>query len=143
MDYGSIAQQGEHLPYKQGVIGSSPVAPTKKPAIWTCGFSYAENCPPLIKEKKQRVYPDRSWNQGLQIQVLKAVGIPERKTCIPAGQGDEDRFPEHPIRDFLEAADPVPGVLGSQKGEEMPVACGPVELDTKTGPWLALKAGNG
>ncbi len=28
--YGSIAQLGEHLPYKQGVTGSSPVVPTKK-----------------------------------------------------------------------------------------------------------------
>ena len=27
--YGSIAQLGEHLPYKQRVIGSSPVVPTK------------------------------------------------------------------------------------------------------------------
>ena len=26
--YGSIAQLGEHLPYKQGVTGSSPVVPT-------------------------------------------------------------------------------------------------------------------
>ena len=26
--YGGIAQLGEHLPYKQGVIGSIPVAPT-------------------------------------------------------------------------------------------------------------------
>ena len=26
---GRIAQLGEHLPYKQGVTGSSPVAPTK------------------------------------------------------------------------------------------------------------------
>ncbi len=25
---GSIAQLGEHLPYKQGVTGSSPVVPT-------------------------------------------------------------------------------------------------------------------
>ena len=28
--FGSIAQLGEHLPYKQGVIGSSPIAPTKE-----------------------------------------------------------------------------------------------------------------
>ena len=28
-DNGSIAQLGEHLPYKQGVTGSSPVVPTK------------------------------------------------------------------------------------------------------------------
>ena len=27
---GSIAQLGEHLPYKQGVIGSSPIVPTTK-----------------------------------------------------------------------------------------------------------------
>ncbi len=27
--WGRIAQLGEHLPYKQGVIGSSPIAPTK------------------------------------------------------------------------------------------------------------------
>ena len=27
--YGSLAQLGEHLPYKQEVIGSIPIAPTK------------------------------------------------------------------------------------------------------------------
>ena len=27
--HGSIAQLGEHLPYKQRVIGSSPIVPTK------------------------------------------------------------------------------------------------------------------
>ena len=30
---GSIAQLGEHLPYKQGVTGSSPVAPTIGPVV--------------------------------------------------------------------------------------------------------------
>ena len=30
MAYGSIAQLGEHLPYKQRVTGSSPVVPTYK-----------------------------------------------------------------------------------------------------------------
>ena len=30
--YGSIAQLGEHLPYKQRVIGSSPVVPTSAKA---------------------------------------------------------------------------------------------------------------
>ena len=29
--YGSIAQLGEHLPYKQRVIGSSPIVPTIRP----------------------------------------------------------------------------------------------------------------
>ena len=28
VEYGSIAQLGEHLPYKQRVIGSSPIVPT-------------------------------------------------------------------------------------------------------------------
>ena len=28
--FGIIAQLGEHLPYKQGVIGSSPIGPTYK-----------------------------------------------------------------------------------------------------------------
>ena len=28
--YGRIAQLGEHLPYKQGVTGSSPVVPTMR-----------------------------------------------------------------------------------------------------------------
>ena len=30
---GGIAQLGEHLPYKQRVIGSSPIVPTKKPSL--------------------------------------------------------------------------------------------------------------
>ena len=33
-DFGSIAQLGEHLPYKQEVTGSSPVVPT---TIWPGG----------------------------------------------------------------------------------------------------------
>ena len=33
-EYGSIAQLGEHLPYKQEVTGSSPVVPTKNMALW-------------------------------------------------------------------------------------------------------------
>ena len=28
--FGRLAQLGEHLPYKQGVIGSSPIVPTKR-----------------------------------------------------------------------------------------------------------------
>ena len=31
MFFGSIAQLGEHLPYKQRVIGSSPIVSTKWP----------------------------------------------------------------------------------------------------------------
>ena len=31
--YGILAQLGEHLPYKQGVTGSSPVLPTMKKTL--------------------------------------------------------------------------------------------------------------
>ena len=33
---GSIAQLGEHLPYKQRVTGSSPVVPTKESRLHFC-----------------------------------------------------------------------------------------------------------
>ncbi len=37
---GSLAQPGEHLPYKQGVIGSIPIASTKYSAeCLSCGNS--------------------------------------------------------------------------------------------------------
>ncbi len=35
---GSLAQLGEHLPYKQRVIGSSPITPTRKKDIFGCLF---------------------------------------------------------------------------------------------------------
>ena len=35
--YGSLAQLGEHLPYKQRVIGSSPIVPTNMQ-------TYVEGC---------------------------------------------------------------------------------------------------
>ena len=47
--FGSIAQLGEHLPYKQRVIGSSPIVPTRKndlfrqvvfSVIFACGKLY-------------------------------------------------------------------------------------------------------
>ena len=41
--YGSIAQLGEHLPYKQRVIGSSPIVPTKRVKVSSlCPFYYAD-----------------------------------------------------------------------------------------------------
>ena len=41
--YGVLAQLGEHLPYKQGVIGSSPIGPTSsvrtaRCAVWVEHF---------------------------------------------------------------------------------------------------------
>ena len=37
---GELAQLGEHLPYKQGVTGSSPVLPTTKNTVKTVFFCY-------------------------------------------------------------------------------------------------------
>ena len=37
---GSIAQLGEHLPYKQGVTGSSPVVPTSSAAAMAVFFCF-------------------------------------------------------------------------------------------------------
>ena len=34
VQYGILAQLGEHLPYKQRVTGSSPVGPTYKTPMW-------------------------------------------------------------------------------------------------------------
>ena len=36
---GSLAQLGEHLPYKQRVSGSSPLTPTMKALLRKCFFS--------------------------------------------------------------------------------------------------------
>ena len=34
LSFGVLAQLGEHLPYKQRVIGSSPIGPISKMPIW-------------------------------------------------------------------------------------------------------------
>ena len=39
MTHGSIAQLGEHLPYKQRVIGSSPIVPTIRLVAFAARFS--------------------------------------------------------------------------------------------------------
>ena len=42
LDNGRLAQLGEHLPYKQGVIGSSPIVPTIKYSAYALYFFCAE-----------------------------------------------------------------------------------------------------
>ncbi len=47
MNFGSIAQLGEHVPYKHGVTGSSPVAPTNnalKHIMIICGSDSVVEC---------------------------------------------------------------------------------------------------
>ena len=49
--HGSIAQLGEHLPYKQGVTGSSPVGPTKcRNALWN-------TFPKMIASQQKTMFP--------------------------------------------------------------------------------------
>ena len=49
--YGVLAQLGEHLPYKQGVTGSSPVGPTKcRNALW-------KTFPKMIASQKKTMFP--------------------------------------------------------------------------------------
>ena len=47
--YGRIAQLGEHLPYKQGVIGSSPIVTT---IIWGCSSVGQSAC---LSRRRSRV----------------------------------------------------------------------------------------
>ena len=42
--YGIIAQLGEHLPYKQGVIGSSPIVSTYRNFIQIHGCRLRNHC---------------------------------------------------------------------------------------------------
>ena len=49
--FGILAQLGEHLPYKQGVTGSSPVGPTKcRNALW-------KTFPKMIASQKKTMFP--------------------------------------------------------------------------------------
>ena len=70
--YGSIAQLGEHLPYKQGVIGSSPIVPT-------------------ISFKKKVMHKSVIENNGLIAQLVRALA------CHARGRG----FEPLPGRHFL------------------------------------------
>ena len=43
-EYGVLAQLGEHLPYKQGVTGSSPVGPIVKKSGWIPEWPKGADC---------------------------------------------------------------------------------------------------
>ena len=59
--HGSLAQLGEHLPYKQRVTGSIPVASTKKAQFTSCGLCFflatASTCDPLAQEGARKRIP--------------------------------------------------------------------------------------
>ena len=87
--FGSIAQLGEHLPYKQGVTGSSPVTPT--------------NCGPVVQlvrmpachagGRRFEPVPDRQFFQyGGYRQVVKTMG------CGSIMRGFESHYPPQIIQ---------------------------------------------
>ena len=71
--YGSLAQLGEHLPYKQGVIGSSPIVPTI-----TCGNgSVVERR--LAKANvasSNLVFRSKNWRHSQEVRQRPAKPLP-------------------------------------------------------------------
>ena len=66
---GSIAQLGEHLPYKQRVIGSSPIVSTSGPV--------AQLVRALACHARGRGFdphPDRHYNTALAVCLCSSVG---------------------------------------------------------------------
>ena len=70
--YGSIAQLGEHLPYKQGVTGSSPVVPTIYLREWLSGR--ASPCQGERREFESR-FPlhNRRYSQAVRPRSAKPL----------------------------------------------------------------------
>ena len=82
--YGSIAQLGEHLPYKQGVIGSSPIVPTTYLREWLSGR--ASPCQGERREFESR-FPlhNRRYSQAVRPRSAK----PLRPGSNPGGASNE------------------------------------------------------
>ena len=92
--FGSIAQLGEHLPYKQGVTGSSPVTPTNRglvvqlvrmPACHAGGRRF-EPVP------GRQLFTKLNTQYGGYRQVVKTQGC---GSCIP---GFESHYPPHILK---------------------------------------------
>ena len=65
--HGSLAQLGEHLPYKQGVTGSSPVTPTKYgPVVQLVRM-------PACHAGGRQFEPDPDRQMGLQSAAMRSV----------------------------------------------------------------------
>ena len=58
--FGSIAQPGEHMPYKHGVTGSIPVAPINTKPSFDVGFVFELTLYIVYKVTKNR-HPGRSY----------------------------------------------------------------------------------
>ena len=83
---GLIAQLGEHLPYKQRVIGSSPIAPTN---FFICGPVVQLVRMPACHAGGRRFEPDPDRQYGGCSQVVKTTG------CGSVMRGFESHHPPH------------------------------------------------
>ncbi len=86
--YGSIAQLGEHLPYKQRVIGSSPIVPTTIFLTYGSIAQLGEHLP-----YKQRVIGSSPIVPTICGPVVQLVRMP---ACHAGGRG----FEPHPDRHY-------------------------------------------
>ena len=93
--YGSLAQLGEHLPYKQRVTGSSPVVPT----IMARQFSWLERQPvtlevvssSLIRVATVMLLQLSRQSRGLKIPVSLVRFRPEAPNVCFAGASDGEK----------------------------------------------------
>ena len=98
---GSIAQLGEHLPYKQGVTGSSPVPPTKSTICWRgstveqliCNQQVGGSIPSASSIKKIEGFPSgqRGWTVN-PLAELSMVRIHLPRPICGSGSGVEHRL---------------------------------------------------
>ena len=106
MTFGSIAQLGEHLPYKQRVIGSSPIVSTT-----SADGNIAQRTVLLNKARTISVLKNQSdahvSDYGPVVQLVRTLA------CHARGQGFESPSGRHLL--FLER---------KSKQKELPVSCG-------------------
>ena len=111
---GSIAQLGEHLPYKQRVIGSSPIVPT---TLWP-GSSVGLECQPvtlevegsspfrvaifaLVAQLVEHVTENHSVGGSIPPQgtiVCGSSSVGRAPPCQGGGRESEPRLPLHFLR---------------------------------------------
>jgi hypothetical protein len=76
----------EHLPYKQGVTGSNPVAPTNSPA--SCGIFF---CPYKIQGAHPPRLEKKIGNENWQLVTSKKVKIDMSQKLCRASWGEQNK----------------------------------------------------
>ena len=92
--YGSIAQLGEHLPYKQRVTGSSPVAPIKISTVFAVDILIYE-CPGLEAEKARAKGQN---NRRIVLERVCADGYCASARSSSESDAEHTRSPVAPIK---------------------------------------------